>query len=59
MDDEDIRVRAHQIWEREGRPSGRDREHWELARQQLVIEEEALMRALIPARARLYGELRR
>jgi hypothetical protein len=26
-----IRQRAHEIWEREGRPSGRDREHWERA----------------------------
>jgi hypothetical protein len=26
-----IRQRAHAIWEREGRPSGRDREHWERA----------------------------
>ncbi|MBV9704011.1 MAG: DUF2934 domain-containing protein, partial [Methylobacteriaceae bacterium] len=23
-----IRARAHQIWEEEGRPEGRDREHW-------------------------------
>jgi hypothetical protein len=27
-----IRQRAHEIWEREGRPSGRDREHWERAK---------------------------
>ncbi|MGK9171026.1 DUF2934 domain-containing protein [Inquilinus limosus] len=26
-----IRARAHEIWESEGRPSGRDREHWERA----------------------------
>jgi hypothetical protein len=26
-----IRQRAHELWEREGRPSGRDREHWERA----------------------------
>lgn len=27
-DDEAIRRRAYAIWEREGRPSGRDRDHW-------------------------------
>ena len=26
-----IRQRAHEIWEHEGRPSGRDQEHWERA----------------------------
>lgn len=26
--DETIRRRAHAIWEAEGRPEGRDREHW-------------------------------
>lgn len=33
-----IRERAHQIWEEEGRPLGRDAEHWERASRQ--IEEE-------------------
>lgn len=32
MDYEDrIRERAHRIWEEEGRPDGRHREHWERA----------------------------
>jgi len=32
MDKEDhIRRRAHEIWEQEGRPHGRDREHWDQA----------------------------
>jgi hypothetical protein len=32
MDREDsIRQRAHRIWEDEGRPEGRDREHWDQA----------------------------
>ena len=31
VDDERIRARAHEIWESEGRPEGRDREHWEQA----------------------------
>jgi hypothetical protein len=26
--EDDIRIRAYQIWEEEGRPSGRDVEHW-------------------------------
>lgn len=28
---EDVRRRAHQIWEEEGRPEGKDAEHWERA----------------------------
>lgn len=34
-----IRIRAYQIWEREGRPSGRDYEHWVQA--QVELESEA------------------
>lgn len=26
-----IRERAHRLWEEEGRPAGRDREHWQRA----------------------------
>jgi len=29
--DDQLRARAYAIWEREGCPSGKDREHWELA----------------------------
>jgi hypothetical protein len=29
--DQRIRRRAHEIWEREGRPHGKDAEHWERA----------------------------
>lgn len=32
----DIRRRAYFIWERNGRPSGRELEHWEAARAELV-----------------------
>jgi hypothetical protein len=41
MDDreEQIRNRAHQIWEREGRPDGRESEHW--ARAMREIDDEA------------------
>ena len=30
-DDESIRIRAYQIWENEGRPAGRDIDHWRQA----------------------------
>jgi hypothetical protein len=33
-----IRERAHRIWIEEGRPEGRDKEHWELAK--LAVAEE-------------------
>lgn len=29
--DEHIRARAHEIWEAEGRPEGKDLEHWKTA----------------------------
>ncbi|WP_375142736.1 DUF2934 domain-containing protein [Pelagibacterium sp. 26DY04] len=31
-----IRTRAHQIWEKEGRPEGRDRDHWQAAEQEMA-----------------------
>ena len=34
-----IRRRAHQIWEREGRPEGRDQDHWTLASEEIAIED--------------------
>ena len=37
--DEAIRDRAYQIWEREGRPHGRDRDHWLQAAWELSGEE--------------------
>jgi hypothetical protein len=37
-DDDKIKARAHQIWEREGRPHGRHHEHWEEARRQVEAE---------------------
>jgi len=33
-----IRARAHQIWEREGRPEGRHIEHWEMASAEIAAE---------------------
>lgn len=33
---EDIACRAYQIWEREGKPAGRDESHWFQAQQELM-----------------------
>jgi hypothetical protein len=34
-DHEQIRRRAYEIWEREGRPEGRESEHWRLAAEEI------------------------
>ena len=36
---ERIRRRAHAIWEREGRPEGREDAHWGLASEEIAIED--------------------
>jgi hypothetical protein len=36
MDEEEVRARAHAIWEAEGRPEGRALEHWYLAKEQVT-----------------------
>jgi hypothetical protein len=36
--DEQIRRRAYEIWEREGRPEGRESEHWRMAVDELAAE---------------------
>jgi hypothetical protein len=33
-----IKQRAHEIWEREGRPEGRQQEHWDQAVQEIESE---------------------
>ena len=33
-----IRERAYEIWEQEGRPEGREQEHWREAERQLEVE---------------------
>lgn len=38
--EERIRRKAHEIWEREGRPDGRSAEHWDMA-SELVAQEES------------------
>jgi hypothetical protein len=34
-----IREKAFELWEMEGRPEGRDKEHWELAKAEIRAEE--------------------
>ena len=34
-----IRQRAYEIWEREGRPEGREERHWDAAKEEISIEE--------------------
>lgn len=36
--EERVRARAHLIWEREGRPEGREQEHWDQALAELAEE---------------------
>lgn len=36
--DQRIKERAHQIWESEGRPEGREHEHWQRARREIETE---------------------
>jgi len=38
ISEDSIRERAYKIWEREGRPHGRDYEHWVQARVELIAE---------------------
>jgi Protein of unknown function (DUF2934) len=48
--DERIRQRAYEIWEREGRPHGRDEEHWRMAVDELIEElEHAKITQDVPA----------
>jgi hypothetical protein len=58
-DDQDlIRARAHQIWEREGRPDGRHIEHWEMASAEMASEAKPAKKpaSLAKARARKAAE---
>ena len=40
--DQLIRERAHQIWEKEGRPAGREAEHWKQAERDVSEKEKAM-----------------
>jgi hypothetical protein len=46
-DEDRIRARARQIWEREGTPDGRAEAHWEMAREEIAIEDNQSL-ALLP-----------
>ena len=39
--EEQIRARAHELWEKAGQPEGRDKEFWELAEQELRNEDKS------------------
>ena len=49
-----IRLRAYTIWEREGRPEGREQEHWEQARREIEAEDRA---GAAPAREELLADV--
>jgi hypothetical protein len=49
ISDDSIRERAYQIWEREGRPHGRDYDHWIQARVELIAEAASNQRPRKPA----------
>lgn len=38
---DEIRERAHSLWERDGRPEGRAEDHWHAAERQLRSESDA------------------
>jgi hypothetical protein len=48
---EQIRQRAHTIWEQEGRPHGREQEHWERAERELGLGTESLTTAAVKKKA--------
>jgi hypothetical protein len=55
ISDDAVRERAYQIWEREGRPHGRDFEHWVRAQVELTVEasnNNNARRSAAPARPR-------
>lgn len=42
LNDDDIRARAHRLWEADGRPDGQSDHYWFLARDMLVAEGRAM-----------------
>jgi hypothetical protein len=42
-----VQQRAYEIWEREGRPEGREADHWALAKEEIAIEDNQ-SQALMP-----------
>ena len=56
-EDDWIRRRAYSLWEEEGRPSGRDAEHWERATQELqAFNEKKPKRATSRTRAAMTAD---
>lgn len=51
-DNEQIRRRAYEIWEREGRPEGREAEHWRRAAEELAASEAVKTQDVPAARVR-------
>ena len=47
-----IRERAYAIWEREGRPEGRERQHWEQAAREVLAAGGAPKPSPKPAKGR-------
>ena len=45
--EERIRLKAHEIWEQEGKPQGRDAVHWDMASELIAIEENQAL-TLVP-----------
>jgi hypothetical protein len=45
--EERVKQRAYEIWEREGRPEGREADHWALAKEEIAIEDNQ-SQALMP-----------
>lgn len=48
VDEVAIRERAYRIWEQEGRPEGRAREHWEQAARELDVSPQPAMPEDLP-----------
>jgi hypothetical protein len=46
---ERIRQRAYEIWEREGRPHGRDEEHWRMAAEEIGGDSGTSVTQAVPA----------
>lgn len=42
---QEVQLRSYQIWEREGRPHGRDQEHWFRAERELAVAGRPVKRA--------------
>ena len=54
-----VRARAYALWESEGRPAGRDAEHWRLCEEEIRREMAPSAPAESPARPKAKAVLRR